>query len=321
MNRILVTGGSGFIGSQIVKSLANYGHEIFVVDRKINPWTYTYVSSDHIHQGDFLEAFSIPNFEFDTVIHLAGDILVEQGEFDPSKYYSNNVMKLKEMLDILVSRNVKNIIFSSSGSVYGNQQNNSLTEDLLYNPQCTYASTKVAGELLIKDYSRAHELNYVIFRYFNACGADPDTEFGYIQYPATHIIPILCNKINKNQPIVIYGNTYPTYDGTCVRDYVHIQDIANAHQKALEYLNNGNRSEIFNIGGIAGELTVKQLAENAYMILNRYPNIQYASMRSGDVPRLVADTNKARNILGWEPKYSIGEILDHAWNWEVRYHG
>jgi len=322
MNRILVTGGSGFIGSQVVKNLSKEGYELFVVDRKINPWTYTYVNKDHIHEGDYLEAFQLDHFKFDTIIHLASDILVSGGEINPSQYYENNVTKFKEMLDLMQTRNVKNILFSSSGSIYGNQSKGKyLTEDLFYDPQCTYASTKVAGELLIKDYSRTHDFKYVIFRYFNAAGADPECEFGYIQNPATHIIPIICNKINKHSPVMIYGNDYPTVDGTCVRDYVHISDIADAHKQALLYLESGGKSDVFNIGGSDTVCSVKQLTNNVYNMLNRKSDIIYSERRPGDVAELVANIDKIKTVLNWAPKYNIEDIIQHAWNWELKYHG
>lgn len=314
-NNILITGGSGFVGTQVADELIIQGHHVTIVDRKLKS---TQVHRVQYIEEDYLDFILRCNYRFDTVIHLAAEHLVEQSVSEPQKYYTNNVTKMKAMLDRMLDMGVKNILFSSSGNTYGRQgEAGPLKEDLYYDPQNPYASSKVTGELLIKDYAKAYGMNYVIFRYFNAAGADPAGRYGYVQRPATHVIPIICNKILNNELFKIYGNDYPTKDGTCVRDYVHIADLAKAHAKAIDYLQAGNPSEIFNIGGGNGGVSVKELCQYAAKVVGKDSiNIEYAGRRAGDPAMLIADISKAASLLGWKPAYSIEDSIQHAWNWE-----
>lgn len=316
-HKILVTGGNGFIGSQVVTSLVEAGHDVTIVD---------FVGKKpgvpgHCIERDYHAFFSYNKIKFDTVVHLAAEHLVEQSVTAPAKYYINNVIKMKHMLDAMVEVGIKNIIFSSSGNVYGRQGATGfpLTEDLYYDPENPYASTKVAGEMLIKDYARAYGINYVNFRYFNAGGADPECRFGYIQRPATHVIPILCNKILNKQPFTIFGNDYNTHDGTCVRDYVNVADIASAHLNALEFLDNGNKNQTFNLGGNSTGVSLKELVKYAAEVVGVEPIVNFGPRREGDPAILVANISKAKKLLGWEPKYDIKETIKHAWNWEQKF--
>lgn len=317
MAKILVTGGNGFIGSQVVTSLVEAGHDVTIVDlvgkKSGVPGVYI--------ERDYYAYFTYNTIKFDTVVHLAADHIVPLSVTKPDEYYVNNVVKMKDMLDAMRDTGIKNIIFSSSGNVYGRQgaAGVPLTEDLYYDPENPYASTKVAGELLIKDYARAYGINYVNFRYFNAGGADPLCRFGYIQRPATHVIPILCNKILNKQTFTIFGNDYPTHDGTCVRDYVHVADIATAHLKALEFFDNGGKNETFNLGGGSDGISLNQLVEHASKVVGIEPVVEYSSRREGDPAMLIANISKARKILGWEPKYDIRQTITHAWNWEKKF--
>jgi len=318
MNKILITGGGGFIGTQVAWELHSAGHDVRIIDRKapVHPHPGVY------HIVDYVDYFNNPdnNFNFDTIIHLAADHLVEQSVSTPEKYYTNNVIKMKTMLDVMVSRKIKNIIFSSSASVYGRQGSHGLlTESLYYDPENPYASTKVAGELLIKDYAKAYGIKYVNFRYFNAGGADPEGRFGYVQRPATHVIPILCNKILNNETFQIYGNDYFTGDGTCIRDYVHVHDLARAHINAIKFLNKNKNNEVFNIGGGGYGVSVRELVKSASLIVGKEAIIEYANRRPGDPAILVADITKAEKMLGWTPKYTIKDIIQHAWNWEKKF--
>jgi UDP-glucose 4-epimerase len=313
-NRILITGGGGFIGTQVAWELAELGHDITIVDRE--PPKHNFPGLYKV--SDYLDFFIQNETRFDTVVHLAAEHLVEQSVTEPEKYYTNNVVKMKAMLDIMVAKGMKNIIFSSSGNTYGRQgENGPLKEDVLfYDPQNPYASSKVAGELMIKDYARAYGLKYVTFRYFNAAGADPARRFGYVQRPATHVIPIICNKILNSEVFKIYGNDYPTKDGTCVRDYVHVKDLATAHARAVDFLNNGKGNEIFNVGGGNNGVSVKELVRYASEVVGREPIFEYAGRREGDPAMLVADISKAQYMLGWKPEYTIRHTILHAWNWE-----
>ncbi len=315
-HKILVTGGAGFIGTQVTHELVNAGHEVTVVDRNMQ----RQLPCEMI-EADYLDFFDSKEFHYDTVVHLAAEHNVPQSIPDPSKYYANNVIKMKGMLDHMVARGIKNIVFSSTGNVYGRQGSQiPLMEDAnYYDPMNPYASSKVAGETMIQDYARAYGLRFVIFRYFNAAGADPKTRFGYTQRPATNVIPVLCQSLIRNEPFNIYGSNFATPDGTCVRDYVHIYDIAQAHLLAMDYLDSDEPSEIFNLGGRHQGVSINQLVRHASDALNiEYPKVSYKPPRIGDPPILIADTSKAKYGLGWTPMYSIEDTIIHAWKWEKK---
>jgi UDP-glucose 4-epimerase len=318
-HKILITGGGGFIGTQVAWELANAGHNITIVDR--NSPTHNFPGIYRV--SDYLEYFTNPDNDanFDTIVHLAAEHLVEQSVTEPAEYYTNNVVKMKGLLDVMVGRKIKNIIFSSSGNVYGRQGRNGPLQEAgsYYDPENPYASTKVAGELLIKDYSKAYGLKYVTFRYFNAAGADPSCRFGYVQRPATHVIPILCNKILNSEPFEIYGTDYPTPDGTCVRDYVHVADLAAAHIKALDLFNDHDANRTFNIGCGSGGVSVRDLVRHASEIVGKEPVVVEKPRRAGDPAILTADITKAAELLNWSPKYNIRDAILHAWNWEQKY--
>jgi UDP-glucose 4-epimerase len=316
-HKILITGGGGFIGTQVAWELAPLGHDITIVDR--TPPIHNFPGIYRV--ADYLDFFNNDETKFDTVIHLAAEHLVEQSVSEPAKYYDNNVIKMKAMLDIMVARKIKNIVFSSSGNTYGRQgQYGPLREaGLYYDPENPYASTKVAGELLIKDYSKAYGLKYVTFRYFNAAGADPQCRFGYVQRPATHVIPILCNKILNGETFEIYGTDYPTPDGTCVRDYVHVADLARAHTKALDLFDKHESNRTFNIGCGSGGVSVKDLVRHAGEIVGKEPIVIKKPRRAGDPAILTADITKAEELLNWVPKYDIRDAILHAWNWEKKF--
>lgn len=315
-HNILVTGGCGFIGTQVVYKLFEDGHKITVVDRN----TQGYDGPGKVIEEDYCEFLKYDVTKYDTIVHLAAEHIVPLSLSEPEKYYTNNVIKMKVMLDHMVATGIKNIIFSSTGNLYGRQGRlYHLTEDLYYDPENPYASSKAAGELLIKDYARAYGINYVTFRYFNAAGADPSGRFGYKQKPATHVIPIICNKIINNEVFQIFGNNYLTKDGTCVRDYVHVADLASGHSKAIALLNAGKGNELFNLGGGSGGISLKELIVHVGEVVGKKPIFEYAAPRLGDPASLIANISKAENILQWIPKYNIKDIILHAWNWEKKF--
>lgn len=314
-HKVLVTGGGGFVGTQVSWELASNGHDVTIVDR--NPPIHNFPGIYRV--SDYLEFMQKTKDKFDTIIHLAAEHLVEQSVTAPEEYYTNNVVKMKGMLDIMRERKIKNIIFSSSGNIYGRQgETGPLTEDVYYDPMNPYASSKVAGEMLIKDYAGAYGLNYVTFRYFNAAGADPQARFGYVQKPATHVIPNICNKIINNDLFTIYGTDYPTKDGTCVRDYVHVADLAVAHSKALDLFDNEMANQTFNIGGGSAGVSVNELVKYAGQIVGEEPMIVYGDRRAGDPSILVANIRKAVLMLDWAPQYDVQDIIRHAWTWEKK---
>jgi len=313
---ILITGGSGFIGTQLVHELHEHDHNMVVMDRDVKHWNIPAT----IIQDDFYRFLPMCKAHYDTIIHLAAEHIIPHSLSNPEKYYANNVVKMKVLLDHMVSHGIKNIIFSSTGNLYGrNGLTGSLKEDMYYDPQNPYASSKVAGELMIKDYARAYGIKYIIFRYFNAVGADPNCRFGYVQRPATHVIPILCNKIINGEVFSIFGNDYPTKDGTCVRDYVHVADVARAHTLAIDLFDKNMANQIFNIGGGSNGISIKDLVQYAGEVIGKEPVIEYTSRRLGDPAILVADITKAANLLNWGPKYNIKDAILHAWNWEKKF--
>ena len=314
---ILITGGNGFVGTQLVYELHRHGHSVTVVDREMKNINVPAI----LIEEDYLDFFNRNTTVYDIIIHLAAEHLVELSVMSPEKYYTNNVIKMKYMLDHMVELGIKNIIFSSSGNTYGRQGLAGPLQEkgLYYDPENPYASTKVVGELLIKDYSKAYGINYVNFRYFNAAGADPECRFGYTQRPATHVIPILCNKILKGEVFPMYGTDYNTKDGSCVRDYVHVADLADAHIKAINLLNRQTVNQAVNIGAGSGGISVKELVKFAEEIVGKKAIVEYCPRRSGDPDILVADITKAEELLGWKPQFNIKDAILHAWNWEKKY--
>jgi UDP-glucose 4-epimerase len=315
-HNVLITGGSGFIGTQVATTLWEADNLVTIVDLVDKQDG----APGAIIVRDYHEFFKHNKIKYDTVIHLAADHIVPHSVLQPEKYYVNNVIKMKEMLDCIVATGIKNIIFSSTGNIYGRQGALGLPikEDAYYDPENPYASTKVAGEMLIKDYATAYGLNYINFRYFNAAGADPSARFGYRQQPATHVIPILCRNIINKEPFTLYGTDYDTTDGTCIRDYIHVDDLARAHQRALEFLNMGGKNETFNLGGDTGGVSVRELITHASKITCTEPIVEYAARRPGDPAVLIADISKAIKYLNWRPYYSIKDCITHSWNWEKK---
>ena len=316
-HNILITGGAGFIGSQVTLELLANGHTVTVIDRDPVRTVLVKQFGANVLIGDYADILPHIHIPFDTVIHLAADHQVEQSMSEPSKFYLNNVVKLRSLLDCIVEKGIENIIFSSSAGVYGHTGSLlPLSENTPYSSLNPYSSTKITDELMIKDYARAYNINYVMFRYFNAGGADPQCRIGYTQRPATHVIPILCNKIINNQPFSIYGNDYDTRDGTCIRDYVHVQDIANAHTCALEMLDAGINDRTFNLGGGNAGISVKELVAHVEQYVNKKATVVYADRRAGDPACLIADIGHAERLLRWQPKYNIVDIIKDAWTWE-----
>lgn len=315
-SKILITGGGGFIGTHVAYSLADNGYDITIVDRKFKHRNLPGI----LVEQDYLNFARENTLKYDLVVHLAADHEVEQSVGNPSKFYENNVQRMKTFLDCLVATGIENIVFSSSASVYGRQGlTGPLIEDMYYDPENAYASTKVAGEMLIKDYARAYGIKYTIFRYFNAAGADPAGRAGYVQRPATHVVPILCNRVLKEQTFKLFGTDYPTRDGTCIRDYIHVSDIATAHSLTIEHLLSTGENNIFNVGGSIHGTSLKELLGCFTTVTGKTPTVEYAERRPGDPAILTADTKKIQQALGWEPKYTIEDIIAHAWQWETKY--
>jgi UDP-glucose 4-epimerase len=312
---ILVTGGSGFIGTAVCMLLVEQGYNVVNIDRekKDIPGVTQYPFDLSSSQTDGIFSLAKPH----TIIHLAADHEIGRSVIDPSIFYQNNVINTIRILNLAVLMGVKNFIFSSTSSVYGDTEEYPTTEDHMVNPINPYAKSKSIIEQLLPDYERAYGLKYVSLRYFNAVGAMPDMSHGYTQTPASHLVPIACHNIANHKSTTINGDDYPTKDGTAARDYTHVVDIANAHIRAIDYLNSGANSNIFNIG--AGEsTTVLEILDLIEQVSHEIALYEIGPPRAGDAAITHADISKAKNILGWEPKYSVKESIEHAWLWEVR---
>ena len=313
--RIVVTGGNGYIGTAVVDALVSAGHSVTVVDESAPTDFMSSLGVEYV-MSDYVTFFQNSELEYSTVIHLAANHVVSQSVSAPAEFYDNNVIKTKQMLDLIRESSIKNIIFSSTGSVYGNRHlAPKLNEDHHMDPVNPYASTKIACEHMIRDYATAYGIKYVIFRFFNAGGADEAGRFGYTQTPATHVIPIMCKALLSGTPFTVYGNDYNTDDGTCMRDYVHIKDIARAHLKGLDYIID-NPSEIVNLGG-SSSTSVLQLVKIAESMGQPFSSIVFKPRRQGDPHRLVANITKAHGILGWKPTYTVTDMVQHSMKWET----
>ena len=318
--RLLVLGGAGYIGSHTALELIKKGHEVIVVDNLVTGYEKAIPDKAVFYQGD------IRNFDFldnlfkkeriDAVIHFAAYSLVGESVTNPLKYYDNNLYGTKVLLEAMIKNNVNKIVFSSTAATYGEPENIPILESDRTCPTNPYGETKLAMEKMFHWASKAHGLSYVSLRYFNACGADATGQIGEAHNPESHLIPLVLQVPNgKRESVSIYGTDYDTPDGTCIRDYIHVTDLAQAHILAVEYLANGGASDIFNLGNGVG-YSVREVIETARSVTGHpIPAIE-VPRRSGDPARLVASGEKAKKILGWEPKIKqLDEIIASAWKW------
>ena len=319
---ILVTGGAGYIGSHANKELTRTGYETVVLDNM------SYGHPDFLKWGVFEEVDlgdleSIRNvfrkYEIEAVMHFAAFTYVGESVEDPQKYYLNNLRNTLNLLQVMNEFEVRKLVFSSTCATYGNPQKIPLTEDHPQNPINPYGQGKLMVEKVLKDYSSAYGLRYVSLRYFNAAGADPEGEVGERHEPETHLIPLILDAaMGKREDIKIFGTDYPTTDGTCIRDYIHVTDLADAHIKALKYLEDGGESEVFNLGNGNG-FSVREVIEEARKVTGKEIKATETERRAGDPPVLVGSSEKARKILKWQPKYDdLTKIISTAWEWHKK---
>jgi UDP-glucose 4-epimerase len=316
---ILVTGGAGYIGSHFVKVLKKYNKKIVVADnlsrghKESIPDDVDFVKVDLKNYEDTKNIFS--KFDIDSIVHFAAYAYVGESVENPEMYYENNVLGSFNLIRAAKNAGVKKIVFSSTCSLYGNPINIPINEAEPTKPINPYAYTKLFIEKILADFDTAYGMKFVALRYFNAAGADFDGEIGESHFPEPHLIPlVLFTALKKRDFISIYGDNYNTPDGTCIRDYIHIYDLADAHVKALEYLENGNNSNIFNLGTGSG-YSVKEIIDSAKEITGLEIPYKVSDRRPGDPDILVADNKKAKEILGWSPKYNLKNILSSAFNW------
>lgn len=324
---ILVTGGAGYIGSHTVLALQNQGYHIIVVDNLIygHRELIEIFPAVKLIVGDINDAQLLKNifstYDITAVIHFAAYAYVGESITDPRKYYRNNVVGSLTLLEAMVDHGINKIVFSSTCATYGIPDTVPITEDQLQNPINPYGTSKLAVEKILLDFSQAYGFKSVIFRYFNAAGADPKGRVGEDHTPETHLIPlILYTALGKRSQINIYGTDYSTPDGTCIRDYIHVSDLAQAHILGLEYLLQGGNTNIFNLGNGNG-FSVREMIETAQLITNRPIKVLEGDRRPGDPPILVGSSAKAHRILGWQPQYPLAkDILHHAWSWHQKRH-
>lgn len=317
---VLVLGGAGYIGSHTVRALCDKGIVTVVADNLVTGHLQAVDSRARFYNGDISDrAFLDKLFEseeIDGVIHFAAYSLVGESVTNPLKYYTNNLCGTKVLLEAMVAHGVGKIVFSSTAATYGEPEKIPIVETDRTLPTNPYGETKLAMEKMFYWTGKAHGLRYVSLRYFNACGADRSGELGEDHSPESHLIPLVLQvPMGIREHISVFGSDYPTKDGTCVRDYIHVTDLADAHILAIDYLNGGGASTIINLGNSVG-FTVLEVIETARRVTGHPIPAVVASRRAGDPAQLVASSERARELLGWKPRLgSLEEIISSAWNW------
>lgn len=319
---ILVVGGAGYIGSHIVLALKNAGYSVVILDNLV------YGHKDLVEKvlqvelviGDIADRNLLDRL-FEThniaaVMHFAAYAYVGESVEQPAKYYRNNVMGSLILFEAMLAASVTKLVFSSTCATYGIPTTVPVTEEHPQNPINPYGASKLMVERILSDFDKAYHFNSVCFRYFNAAGADPTGLLGEDHAPETHLIPlVLLAALGKQESISIFGTDYPTPDGSCIRDYIHVTDLAQAHILGLEYLLKGGNSNIFNLGNGNG-FSVREVIEKARQVTGKEIKVVECDRRSGDPPILVGSGEKATQVLGWNPQYSqLDDILYHAWQW------
>lgn len=317
---VAVLGGAGYIGSHAVKELLDRGYDVTVIDNLQTGYKEACDARAELICGDirdkeFLRG-ALSKKKIDAVIHFAACSLVGESVTNPLKYYNNNVGGAITLLEVMTELGIDKIVFSSTAATYGEPERIPIFEDDRTSPTNPYGETKLAMEKLFSWTAKAHGLKYVSLRYFNACGADASGELGEAHNPESHLIPIILQvALGKREFVSVFGDDYDTKDGTCVRDYIHVTDLADAHILALEYLARGGESDIFNLGNGVG-FTVNEVIESARRVTGLDIEAKPSPRRAGDPAFLVASSEKARSVLGWNPKHAdLDEIVGSAWNW------
>lgn len=319
--KILVLGGAGYIGSHTVYALEEAGHEVVIIDNLETGHIEAVHPDAKFYQGDlrdraFVDSVLDQETDIDAVIHFAANSLVGESMTNPLKYYDNNLCGTKTMLESMVAHGVDKIVFSSTAATYGMPEKIPILESDKTEPINPYGETKLSMEKMFKWVGKAHGLRFVSLRYFNAAGAHISGKIGEAHNPESHLIPLILQVPNgKRDHISIFGTDYETKDGTCVRDYIHVTDLAQAHILAVKYLMDGGESNIFNLGNGVG-FTVKEVIDTARKVTGLPIKAVEEDRRAGDPDVLIASSEKARKVLGWKPELdSLEDIISTAWKW------
>jgi len=320
---ILVVGGAGYIGSHMVKRLLKDGHHVMVMDNLSKGYRDAvlckpFFEVDMADQSATTKIFS--ENPIDAVFHFASFIEVGESISHPEKYFKNNTEGTQALLEVMMKFHVKYFIFSSTAAVFGSPNYSPIDEMHPKSPINPYGHSKLLVEEMLERFDQMYGLKYVSLRYFNAAGADPDGALGERHDPETHLIPLVLQAASgRRDSISIFGSDYDTFDGTCVRDNIHISDLVEAHIKAITYLRQGHSSRTFNLGNGKG-FSVKEIIEAAQAVTGKKIPVKLDKRRAGDPPTLVADASLAKDILGWTTEFKdIKDIIKHAWNWEKKY--
>jgi UDP-glucose 4-epimerase len=320
---ILVTGGAGYIGSHMVHDLADAGEEVVVLDNLTTGFRWALPAGIELVVGDIGNELLVKDlikiFRIEAIIHFAGSIVVPDSVEDPLGYYLNNTVRSRALIAAAIESGVKKFIFSSTAAVYGAPAATPVAETAALRPMSPYGASKLMTEIMLADAAAAHDFRYVALRYFNVAGADPAGRTGQSTRGATHLLKVACETaLGKRQAIEVFGTDYPTRDGTCIRDYIHVKDLVEAHRAALTYLEAGGPSEIFNCGYSRG-FSVLEVIEAVKRIAGRDFTVIHASRREGDPAEIVSDSRKIRERLNWAPQYdTLDAMVASALDWEER---
>lgn len=320
--RVLVSGGAGYIGSHMVKRLLDESIDVVIVD-DLSGGHRESVPGGKLVEADIGDratmARLLDRWRFDAIMHFASFIQVSESVADPAKYYRNNLAGTLSLLDAAVASGIKHFVFSSSAAIFGEPKYTPIDENHPTQPLSPYGYSKLAVERVLADYDQAYGLRSICLRYFNAAGADPDGNRGEMHEPETHLIPLILQAASgRRSCIKVFGDDYPTPDGTCVRDYVHVVDLCEAHLLALEYIGRTNRSAAYNLGNNRG-YSVKEVIGATERIVGRRVSVERHGRRPGDPAVLIADSARAKAELGWCPRFGdIDTIVRHAWQWEQK---
>jgi UDP-glucose 4-epimerase len=320
---VLVTGGAGYIGSHMAFELLDAGEEVVVLDNLSTGLAWAVPRSAAFVEGDVgdqaLLKRVIESCRVDAIIHFAGSVIVPDSVVDPLGYYLNNTVKSRALIEAAVAARVPHFIFSSTAAVYGMPGDEPVTEDAPLDPMSPYGSSKLMTEIMLSDTARAHDFRYIALRYFNVAGADPTGRVGQSTPRATHLIKVACETaLGKRRQMEVFGTDYPTRDGTCIRDYIHVTDLTRAHLAALRYLRQGGGNDVVNCGYGRG-FSVQEVIETVRKASGRKFEAQSSPRRPGDPAIVVAASAKIREALGWAPQYdTLDAIVLHALQWEQR---